>query len=385
MGRDARDIDIVVLGATGFTGQLIARYLSAHAPTGSRLALAGRNRAQLAKLSEELAFDFEVIEVDATDASALRDLAGSSHVLLSTVGPYIVHGREVVAACAEQGTDYLDLTGEPEFVDRTYLECHELAVDTGARLVHACGFDSIPHDLGAQFTLEQLPAGEATSIKGYVQMEGSFSGGTAASALEIMSRLRTGRDIHRQRLATEGGLRSRQVDIETGRIGRERCTGRWAIPMPTIDPQIVAYSARLDERYGPAFTYSHFLSLDGALAAAGMIGGAGLLLSAAQIPPVRRRLSRLRPPGTGPSEEKRAASWFAVRFVGQAAGQTVRTEVRGGDPGYTETSKMISEAALCLAFDELDTTAGQVTTAVAMGPVLRSRLIDEGISFKVLD
>ena len=379
-----REYDITLFGATGFTGGLIAEYLAENAPNDARIALAGRNRSKLDAVAARLGRDAGIIEVDATDAPSLTAMAAATRVLITTVGPYILHGEPVVKACAESGTDYVDLTGEPEFVDSMYLKYNDVAVATGARLIHACGFDSIPHDLGAQFTVEQLPEGAALSIRGYVTMDGSFSGGTAASALEAMSRLGESRKVRARRLDQEGPIAGRTFKIVQGRPGKSSDTERWAIPMPTVDPQIVIDSARRLERYGPDFRYSHSLDSKTFLGTAGMLAGVGVLAGLAQIGPARRWLGNRVPPGTGPTAEKRANSWFKVRFFGEGGGESVVTEVSGGDPGYGETSKMISESALCLAFDELPATAGQQTTASAMGAALRSRLDAKGITFRVL-
>ena len=379
-----RDLDIVLLGATGFTGRLIAERLAASAPESARIGLAGRSVAKLDTVAGGLSRAVTVCQVDATDPAGLERLARSTRVLMTTVGPYTEHGDPVVAACAAAGTDYLDLCGEPEFVDETYVRHHATAQASGARLVHACGFDSIPHDLGAQFTVAQLPAGVPITIRAHVAMHGTFSGGTAASALQAMSRMGQARKSRARRLALEGPGDGRQVTIGSARPGRSHDTGRWAMAMPTIDPQIVADSARRLTDYGPDFTYTHLLDASSALVLAGTVAGVGAIAALAQIPPARRALSRRVPQGTGPSEERRADSWFTVRFFGDADGHRVITEVSGGDPGYTETATMMSEAALCLAFDDLASTAGHVTTAVAMGPVLRRRLDDAGITFRVL-
>ena len=384
MPDDTRDFDIVLLGATGFTGGLVADALRAHASPGARLALAGRSPARLEAASARPGVEVGCVTVDVTDPGSIRSLAARTRVLATTVGPYLVHGDPVVAACAEAGTDYLDLTGEPEFVDLTYLRHHARAVRTGARLVHACGFDSVPHDLGAQFTVAQLLEDVPLVVHGYVRMSGTLSGGTVASALEVMARLRIGRATQRIRRQVEPDPPGRTVRIDPGRPGRDRASGWWVLPMPTIDPLVVAESARLLPRYGPDFTYGHFLASEGPLAAAGLAVGAGALVAAAQVPAARRAITRLRPAGSGPSPEQRRRSWFAVRFHGSGGGTSVVTEVAGGDPGYSETATMLSQAALCLAFDDLPETAGQVTTASAMGPALRSRLQAAGISFTVL-
>ena len=385
MPSDPRDFDIVLLGATGFTGGLIADYLAAQAPSSVRMALAGRSLNKLEAVRARTGAALALIEVDATDAAALRALTARCRVLITTVGPYILHGDLVVAACADTGTDYLDLTGEPEFADLTYLKHHARAAQTGARLIHACGFDSIPHDLGTQFTVDQLPEGVPISVRGYVRMKGTFSGGTAASALEIMGRMRQGKTTHDIRRQIDPEPVGRTVRVVTGKVGKDAATGWWVAPMPTIDPLIVAESARQLDRYGPDFSYSHSLAVDSPVALAGMAAGVGALAAAAQVPAARRALTRLRPSGSGPTQAQRDAAWFAVRFIGEGGGKRVVTEVAGGDAGYTETAKMISEAALCLALDDLPVTAGQVTTASAMGPALRTRLQAAGITFTVLD
>jgi short subunit dehydrogenase-like uncharacterized protein len=157
------------------------------------------------------------------------------------------------------------------------------------------------------------------------------------------------------------------------------------VPLPTIDPQIVGYSARLLDRYGPDFRYSHYAAMDRLPMVAAGIGGVGLLVAGAQIPPVRKAMLKRLQPGDGPSPERRARSWFNVRFVGRGGGKQVITEVAGRDPGYDETAKMLGESALCLALDDLPATSGQTTTAAAMGPALRERLVKAGMTFATLE
>ncbi|HWE70448.1 MAG TPA: saccharopine dehydrogenase NADP-binding domain-containing protein [Acidimicrobiales bacterium] len=376
--------DVALLGATGFTGRLIARYLADHAPATTRIVLAGRNPDKLTSVTRGLGRTVDTVRVDVTDPSSVRALAESARVVISTVGPYIQHGEPVVAACAAAGTDYLDLTGEPEFLDLMYLKYHNTAKATGARLIHAAGFDSMPHDLGAQFTVEQLPEDVPLTVTGTVRIKGTFSGGTAASALTIMSTFRAAKAVHADRLQVEPAAPGRRVRVVTARVGRDADGDGWVLPMPTIDPLIVAQSARGLARYGPDFSYSHRLAVPNPVVGAGIALGAGALFGLAHLRPARDALLKLRPSGTGPSDAQRAAAWFSVRFVGEGGGKKVFTEVAGGDPGYTETSKMISEAALCLAHDDLAPTAGQVTTAIAMGGALRDRLVAAGMTFRIL-
>ncbi|GGR25005.1 saccharopine dehydrogenase family protein [Streptomyces roseolus] len=390
-GREAADrpYDVVLYGATGFVGELTAEYLAEHAPAGCRWALAGRSPAKLAALRDRLAAGrphlagLPLLTADSGDPASLRTLARSARVVASTVGPYVWYGEGLVAACAEAGTDYLDLTGEPEFVDRVYVRHDARARETGARIVHACGFDSVPHDLGVLFTVERLPEGVPLRIDGFVRAGAVFSGGTFASALTAFGRgpqtLRAARErrLHAPRLV---GRRA-HAPLGGPRFSTE--TGTWALPLPTLDPRVVARSAAALERYGPDFRYRHYASVKTLPMALGGTAALAATLVTAQVPPVRQWLMSRYAAGSGPSAERRARSWFTVRFVGEGGGRRVFTEVSGGDPGYDETAKMLAESALCLALDPLPETAGQVTTAVAMGDALISRLRAAGLRFRV--
>jgi saccharopine dehydrogenase (NAD+, L-glutamate forming) len=393
MASDQREHDLVLFGATGFTGGLTAEYLARHAPPGARWALAGRSLHKLEAVRERLAgiapaaADVPLLVADVEDRGSMQAVAHATRAVITTVGPFITFGEPLVAACAAAGTDYADLTGEPEFVDRMFIEHDGRAQESGARLLHCCGFDSIPHDLGAQFTVEQLPEGVPLTVQGFVRAEAQFSGGTYQSVVTGLGRARQTVAAQRERARREpapdpgrrvGGLRPRPR--------REPVIDdAWAVPLPTIDPAIVLRSARAQPRYGPDFRYGHnawVKHLPVAVAA-----GAGLtgVLLLAQLPPTRRLLSKAVAAGTGPSPQRRARSTFAVRFLGEGGGRRVVCEVAGGDPGYDETAKMLAETGLCLAFDDTPSTAGQVTTAHALGPVLRRRLVHAGLAFRVLE
>ena len=380
-GKD-REYDVVLFGATGFTGGLTAEYLAEHAPEGLRWALAGRNKAKLEAVRKRLGRDVGLLVADANDPDSLAQVAASAKVVATTVGPYIRYGEPLVRACAEAGTDYLDLTGEPEFTDTMYVRYHAKAVESGARLIHACGFDSIPYDLGVQYTVEQLPRDVPIKVVGLVRAGGMPSGGTFASALTAFSRGKQNMRAARERRRAEPRPEDRRARATGDRI--RRLEGFWAVPLPTIDPQIVARSAAALPSYGPDFSYTHYAAVKRLPMVAGGIATVGGLVVAAQIPPLRNALLKRLQPGDGPSADRRAKSWFKVRFVGTGGGRRVVTEVSGGDPGYDETAKMLGESALCLALDDLPTTAGQVTTAVAMGNKLRDRLVAAGIGFTIL-
>jgi short subunit dehydrogenase-like uncharacterized protein len=278
----------------------------------------------------------------------------------------------------------VDLTGEPEFVDRMYVRYNAEAERNGARLVHCCGFDSIPHDLGAYFTVHQLPEGVPIKVEGFVRAGGKPSGGTVHSAITGFSRVRENLSAHRERRRVEPPLDGRKVHGIRGTPRHEKVVDSWVLPFPTIDPQVVLRSARAIERYGPDFSYGHYVGIKRLPVAAGGVVGVAGLFGLAQIPPARKWLLGRMPAGEGPSAEERAKGWFKVRFAGEGGGKRVLTEVAGGDPGYGETSKMLAESALCLAHDELPERVGQLTPAAAMEGALIERLERAGIGFNLL-
>ena len=375
-----REHDVVVFGATGFTGALTAEYLSGVSGAG-HWAIAGRSRDKLERLRERLSADVPMVVADVNDPASLRAMAESTGVVITTVGPYINYGEPLVAACAAAGTHYVDLTGEPEFVDLMWLRHHEQAQRTGAKLVHSCGFDSIPYDLGALYSVSALPEGVPIKLEGFVRVGGTVSGGTLHSAVHVMARLRQGRQVAAQRKRLEARPEGRRVSGITALPHRDDVAGGWALPAPTIDPITVLRSARALERYGPDFSYGHYFVAKRLPVAAGLVAGVGGVVALAQLAPTRKALLALKAPGEGPSPEQRAKGWFRVTFRGEGGGRRVVCEVSGGDPGYGETSKMLAEAALCLAHDDLPDRAGQLTPAVAMGQALIDRLVAAGIGF----
>jgi short subunit dehydrogenase-like uncharacterized protein len=375
--------DVVLFGATGFTGALTAEYLAGQAGAG-RWAIAGRSREKLAAVRDRLSTEVPLIVADVNDPASLRAMAESARVVITTVGPYINYGEPVVAACAAAGTHYVDLTGEPEFVDLMWLRHHQQAQRTGAKLVHSCGFDSIPYDLGAFYTVGQLPEGVPIKLEGFVRAGATISGGTLHSAVHVMGRLRQGRQVAGQRRRLEARPEGRRVRGTMSPPHRDDVAGGWVLPAPTIDPVTVLRSARALDRYGPDFSYGHYVVVKHLPVAAGLAAGVGGVVALAQLPPTRNLLLKLKDPGDGPNPEQRAKGWFSVTFRGEGGGRRVVCEVSGGDPGYGETSKMLAESALCLAHDSLPDRAGQLTPAVAMGQALIDRLVAAGIGFATL-
>lgn len=382
-----RPFEIAVLGATGFTGGKVAEYLARNAPADLRWAIAGRNAPKLAQVKARLcAIDprcerVATLEASVDDSASLARLAESTEVLITTVGPFIQYGEPVVRACVEQGTDYIDSTGEPNFVELVRARFADEAARRKLRLVSCCGFDSIPADLGVLFTVLQLPGDQSLRVRGYLQLDAAFSGGTERSAILALV------PPERAPAGPPSAGAGRRVRLEPGKVSHQKRLGGWAAPVPTVDASIVLRSAASIGRYGPDFSYGHYVlhrSLLALIAAAWVFGGLALLV---RFAPLRAFFLKLvKKSGEGPSEEKMAKSWFKLRFVAECGGKTLQTEVSGGDPGYGETSKMLAESALCLCRDRarLPERSGALTPAEAMGEPLLERLQRAGLKFAVV-
>jgi short subunit dehydrogenase-like uncharacterized protein len=410
----ARDHDIVLFGATGFTGKLVAEYLARHAPKGVRWAIAGRNQQKLEAVKRELVAidatlsELPVLVADGHDQASLDRLVPKTRVVCTTVGPFGAHGRKLVATCARSGTHYCDITGEVPFIRASIDENHQKAIETRARIVHCCGFDSIPSDLGVLILWDHArkQGGSLSWTKGFVgEMSGAASGGTAATMLAIVEEAT--RDPKVRRLL--GNPHALDPEVPRGRVrdpfeadvrgvSFDRDIDRWTAPfvMSSINTRIVRRSNAL-LHYGEPFRYREAMSLPkgpkGLVAASVVTAGmAGFTLGAA-LPPTRALLARfvLPKPGEGPSKEARERGHFTLRFVaegttGTATPLRARATVKGtSDPGYGETAKMLGEACLCLAVDEeaLEPRYGVLTPASAMGMVLVDRLRHEGMTFAV--
>lgn len=387
-----RAFDVVLFGATGFTGGLVADYLAqASIRQPMRWAIAGRNAAKLKAVAERVsavpgASVPMVVLAHSDDEASLSDMAVSTKVVITTVGPYALYGEPLVKACAEAGTHYVDLTGEPQFVDAIRTRWQETAARTGARIVPSCGFESIPPDIGTLYTVQQLRkqlnaqtwADASVSVRGGVEAGGSFSGGTWHSAVEAMS-------SSRQWMRNRPKHAKDNVHRVRASFFKDRRLNRWACAMPTIDPEVVRHTARVRGDYGGRFAYGHYILMKRLLPlAAGIVGIAGIF-TLAQFGPTKNWLLQQKLPGDGPNEATRAKGWFRMSFVGEAAGASVVCQVEGGDPGYGDTAKMLAEAGLCLALDQgLPEAAGVITPASAMGEVLIPRLERAGIHFKTL-
>lgn len=391
----------MLFGATGFTGRLVAGYLAAHAPAGTRLALAGRNPAKLESIKATLgpaAKDWPVLVADSSDAASLARLAAQAKVLCTTVGPYAKYGLPLVEACAKAGTHYCDLTGEPLFMRESIDRFDAVARQSGARIVHTCGFDSIPSDLGVLALHEAL--GKLARVTYVVEvLKGGFSGGTVASLLETLDVVKGDRSKRRV-LGDPYGLSPDRA--AEPKLGNERdlagfrfddFVGQWVAPfvMASINTRVVRRSnALLGYAYGRAFRYAEVMGMKrgpGAMVKSALLaGGMGLFMGALLVGPARKLLeARLPKPGEGPSEKTRREGFLRLKLFGESEGGERKTlEITGrGDPGYELTSCILGQAALCLALDEakLPKVAGVLTPATAMGRPLIDRLIAAGMTF----
>jgi len=411
-----RPFDVVLFGATGFTGKLVADYLAERAgANGVRWAIAGRSREKLEAVQRELAArdeglaDLPILIADSHDVAALDRLAPQTRVVCTTVGPYAKYGLELARACARSGTSYCDLTGEPNFVRSVIDDCHDIAKGTRARLVNCCGYDSIPSDLGAHMAWDHARRtyGEGLSwVKVFTgRMKGAASGGTVASALGIMEAAKQSRELRRLLLDPHG------LDPERGKAPRDpfeddqrgvrfdEDIGRWTAPfiMASINARVVRRSHALLREdgggYGQRFRYNEAMSFGrgprGLVTATAVTAGIGGFFAAAAFGPTRTLLERmvLPAPGEGPSREAIESGFFEMHVLAKTeSGTRLRGRIAGTrDPGYGETAKMLAESAMCLAKDSarLEPRFGVLTPAAAMGMRLVERLRDAGMTFDI--
>jgi len=404
-----REYDIVVWGASGFTGRLVVEYLhDRYKNDDVRWAIAGRNKQKLQQVLDGLSIQSHAPDIlvgDSHDAESLQRLVRSTKVVLTTVGPYALYGSELVGACVENGTHYCDLSAEVYWL-RQMMDQHQAAAEkSGARIVHACGFDSIPSDLGVQFLQEHAVSeygAPCSRINLFVKaMRGGGSGGTIASGLNALDEGRKNREAARvmidpYSLNPEGARQGPDGRDQRG-MEHNELVDSWTAPfvMAIINMRIVRRSnALMDYAYGKDFSYAESMLTgkgpQGWLKSAGMTTGIGGFILASSFSLSRSLLiDKLIPkPGEGPGKTERENGFFNMLLVGQLNdGQIIKARVTGDrDPGYGSTSKMLSETAVCLAKDDIPVGGGFWTTASAMGGLLRQRMVDNaGLTFTIED
>lgn len=401
---EAREFDVIVYGASGFTGRLVAEYLQRAYPPGSNVAwaMAGRDTAKVEGVKAEIGASVPVIGANAHDPTSLEAMAKRTKVVLTTVGPYQLYGEPLVAACVKTGTDYVDLCGEPNWMAEMIARYGEAAKASGARITFSCGFDSIPFDGGVFFLEREMQkrfGAPAARVRGRVRkMKGGFSGGTMASMLETMKAVKANPRIGAVltdpfALSPEKGPPQPNGDIAV----YDEMIPSWSAPfvMAAINTKNVhRTNALLGHPYGRDFKYDEMmLTGDGAAGekrAKNAVSAAKMQRNLLEFAPTRAILTTfvLPKPGQGPSRQERETGMYEVLYVGETAnGDTLRASVRGDkDPGYASTSKMISESALCLAQDvDRSATPGGIWTPMsAMGMKLIDRLqAKAGLTFKL--
>ncbi|MBL8600689.1 MAG: saccharopine dehydrogenase NADP-binding domain-containing protein [Myxococcales bacterium] len=372
-----RDHDLTLFGATGFTGVLVARYLAQHAE-GTRIALAGRDLGKLEGVKRAMvavdprAEAVTLVKASLGDEAGLRAMAERTRCLVTTVGPYAQLGADALKAAVKGRCDYVDITGEPNFVRDSIVAWHDEAQAEGLRIVHCGGFDSVPHDVGVYETVRALEGADDIRVEGFVRASGAPSGGTWNSAIDAFSKLRSRADVRLPLIAHPG----RHVSLGPSRLKYRRDLGGWQAPLPTIDPQIVLRSASAMPVYGSRFVYAHHALVRSTAYLLGGALGLGTLVALAQLDGARNWLKSLNSSGEGPSAARRARSWFRCVFVGEGQGRRVETVVAGKDPGYDETAKMLAECALGLVHDRarLPAITGVLSPVAALGPALSDRL-----------
>ena len=401
---------LVVYGATSFVGQLLTRYLVQTYGVNQQLqwAIAGRSASKLNELKQNLgsgASQLATIIADAQDESALKAMCQQTKVVVSTVGPYALYGSTLVKVCATLGTDYCDLTGEPQWIARMIEQYESTAQASGARIVHCCGFDSIPSDLGTFYLQQQAQQrlGQTCSqVKFRVKaIRGGFSGGTVASMMELFSEISKNPSL-RKVMANPYALcppsnqqKPKQPNLQFAQYDKD--AEAWSAPfvMAGINTKVVHRSNALSNyAYGTQFIYDETMLtgkglIAGAVAVGASVGLAGFV-AAAVIPPTRRILQKIVPQaGEGPTPKQQEQGFYDIRLIGLTDnGQRLTAKVTGDrDPGYGSTAKMLGEAAVCLATDisKNDKTGGFWTPSTALGQRLIDRLeAKAGLTFKIV-
>ena len=396
-----RPFDIVLFGASGFTGELVAAYLAEQAPQ-ARWAIAGRSAAKLEAVRDRLGQpDLPLLVADSEDTAALTAMVEQTRVIISTVGPYARYGTTLLEVCAEQGTHYCDLTGEAQWMAEVYERVDPIAKSSGARLVHCCGFDSLPSDLSVyllQKTFKERFGQYAESVTGRMgRYSGGVSGGTVASMMLVSEQIMKDPAL-RKRLMNPYALYPPGLEAGLDRpdqmgIAWDENFNSWTGPfvMAAINTKVVRRSNALAGLpYGEGFRYDESQLCSGRIAALTSSVAIGAIMGSALFGPTRAILKRFLPdPGEGPDAQARENGFFEFWAHGSAGTEgehSLRVKVTGKrDPGYGATSRMLAQAGLCLAQDDLAVEGGIWTPASALGDALIKRLAQVDVHFEVVE
>lgn len=402
----AREFEVILWGASGFTGSLVAKHFVETYGSGLNWAMAGRNVQKLEAVRSQLGcYQVPIVQADSHDATAMEALAQRTRVVCTTVGPYALYGMPLLAACAKVGTHYCDLTGEVQWMGKTIREYQAVAEHSGARIVHTCGFDSIPSDLGVLYTQQQMLITHnthATAIKARIgKFKGSASGGTIASMMVMMEQMSNDPSIRKELenpySLNPAGEQAGSDGLDDNRAIFDQDFDQWTSPfvMAAVNARVVRRSNALSGfRYGKEFSYDERQLTGegrrGQKKAKNIALGSKLTPVFMSLSPIRKLAGRFLPkPGEGPSPDEQMSGHFEMFFHAKASdgNSQVRTRVSGDrDPGYGATSRMLGESAVSLALDSLTCGGGIWTPASAMGHTLIERLERHaGIQFEVID
>ena len=359
--------DLIIFGASGFTGKLISDYIASHKDTSAlKWAIAGRNKEKLNQISDKYSVDR--IIADSFDLNSLDAMCKKTKLVITTVGPYSLYGENLICACIQNGTHYLDLTGEPEFVTSISKKYKHLAKEKGSIVIHCCGLESIPADIGA-FETVKLMEEEKKDLTFYLKTKGQISGGTWASFLNSISN-------------PKASLIQSRTKSKRKKIFYSKRFKKWALIFPVIDKYIVMKSSRNNKEYGKQFSFNQYILQKSLFSMLALISSIFIVGAIARVTPIRKKLMTLIPSGTGPERDKREKNWFEVTVVGKQKNSEIVTTIKGGDPGYGETSKFISEMALCILtnYEQLNMKKGILTPVECAGSLIANRLVDSNIS-----
>tara|TARA_A100001015_G_C15044806_1_gene742759 strand:- start:7214 stop:8338 length:1125 start_codon:yes stop_codon:yes gene_type:complete len=362
--------DIVVHGASGFTGKLICEYLYINNDKENiKWCISGRNEDKLSTIAKKYNIDYLV--ADAYDKQKLDFITNQAKLIISVVGPYSIYGKDLVQSCIDNSCHYLDLTGEPEFVNYIENKYSELALSNNIIIINCCGFESIPPDIGVFYTLKYLKEENAV-INSYLTTKGQISGGTWASFLNSFS-------SNKSIIKKSSGIKRK-----TKKIFFNKYLKKWALIFPVIDKYIVKKSSKNLNGYGKKFSFNEYILLNNRIQIFTLITSLFLIGLLCKIKFIRKILMNIIPSGSGPDKAQRENHWFNIKLFAKSENKSIITTIKGGDPGYGETAKFISEMGLCIIndYENLNLKKGVITPAMCAGDLMINRLQKSGITFK---
>ena len=365
----SKKYDIVVFGGSGFTGRLVCDYLYNHKESKKiKWAVAGRDKDKLSVIADKYSVD--CIVADSFNISSLKEMCESTKLVLSTVGPYMLYGENLVYSCIEAGTHYLDLTGEPGFVVNIFKKYRAKAISNESIVMHCCGFESIPADVAVHESLKHFDE-ENIDISFYLKTKGTISGGTWASFLNSVSSPNA--------LIKSKGTKSNK----SKKFFYSDLFNRWVLLFPVVDKYIVNKSIRSLNKFSRV-SFNQYIIQKSLFSMISLVTGVLLISLVSRFSLFRKKLLNLIPSGHGPTADMRSKNWFKVIVIAESKSKKVTTTVSGGDPGYGETSKFISETALSIILnkDNLICDKGILTPMECTGDILTNRLKDAGISIQ---